>query len=478
MKGLRSIVQALSPEEESGIRQSFLRSGDKVARLFDLLRENASDPKIKEELGLSSNAYSTLKSRLQKKVQDYLVTQIDGPKTDVLKKVLSIDELMFTQNQSIALATLKKLEKELISHDLSYELTIVYKYLKKLHVNSPEYFYYSKQYNKHVAYRLALDKAEDILAQYFKAYSYFYVMSDASKEVELTALFEEMTNVCALYQSHRMFVYHSVLQIFHRLFVDEQAPDTYSLQPVEDVLREAEAIFANYESDSVYRHLHLLVDYVNFEYYLKFGVKRKAQAILDKLNDSIPHLLLHYGNYTFPAQVLESKLKMLIGSPEVEELHYLNMEQFEGYNDTTGSIPAKIVYYVYRSLSSYYRSRYAEAYKWLFELTNEVNFKEHYRISLEVKCLMAFLKFIQKDGDLFKQNLGSAQRMLRLMGKDEADHLAVFVKLLSVANSDIQSTKTERAEKLISQLSTYEPKTFQPTLLIKWERRVLARFEN
>jgi hypothetical protein len=478
MKGLRSVVQALSPEEERGIRQSFLRSGDKVARLFDLLLDNAPDPKVKQELGLSANAYSTLRSRLHKKVQDYLVTQIDGPKTDVLKKVLSIDELMFTQNHSIALATLKKLEKELISHDLSYELTIVYKYLKKLHLNSPEYFHYSKQYNKHVAYRLALDKAEDILAQYFRAYSYYHVMSDASKEVELKALFEEMTNVCALYQSHRMFVYHSVLQIFHSLFVDENAPDTYALQPVEDVLREAEAIFANYEFDSVYRHLHVLVDYVNFEYYLKFGVKRKAQAILSRLDASIPHLLLHYGNYTFPAQVLESKLKMLIGSPEVEDLHYQNMEQFEGYRDVTGSIPAKIVYYVYRALSSYYRSRYSEAYKWLFELTNEVNFKEHHRISLEVKCLTAFLKFMQKDDDLFKQNLASAQRLLRLMGKEEAGHLTHFVKLLSVANSDIRSTKEERARKLIRQLDTYESKTFQPTLLIRWEQRVLARFKN
>ena len=478
MKGLRSVVQVLSPDEVLEIEHTYLRNGDKIARLFELIRENETDHNIKSDLELSANAYSTLKSRLNKKVQDYLVTQIDGPKTDVLKKVLSIDELMFTHNRSIALATLKKLEKELIKHDLSYELTIVYKYLKKLHLNSSEYFHYSKQYNKHVAYRLALDKAEDILAQYFKAYSYFYVMSDDSKEVELGALFEEMTNVCALYSSHRMFVYHSVLQIFHSLFVDEKAAETFSLQPVEDILKEAEIIFTNYESDSVYRHLHLLVEYVNFEYYLKFGVKRKAKSILASLDKSIPLLLLHYGNYTFPAQVLESKLKMLIGTPEVMELHYLNIDQFEGFEDKTGSIPAKIVYYVYRSLSSYYRSRYTDAYKWLFELTNEVSFKEHERISLEVKCLMSFLKLMQKDMDLFRQNLGSAQRLLRLIGKEESDHLTDFVKLLAVGNSDVKSTKKERAKKLIDKLSKYESKTFEPTLLIEWEPRVLARFEN
>ena len=477
MKGLRSVVQALSPEEAHEIEHKYLRNGDKVATLFLSIRAGETDPIIKTDLDLSANAFSTLKSRLNKKVQDYLVTQIDGPKTDVLKKVLSIDELMFTQNRSIALATLKKLEKELIKHDLSYELTIVYKYLKKLHINNAEYFHYSKQYNKHVAYRLALDKAEDILAQYFKAYSYYYVMGDTSKEVELQALFEEMTNVCALYGSHRMFVYNSVLQVFHSLFVNEEAPETYALKPVEDILKEAEVIFSNYELDSVYRHLHLLVDYVNLEYYLKFGVIRKSKAILESLDQSIPQLLLHYGNYTFPAQVLESKLKILQGTPELAELHYQNIEQFEGFDDRTGSVPAKIVYYVYRSLSSYYRSRYAEAYKWLFELTNEVSFKEYNKISLEVKCLMTFLKFMQKDMDLFRQNFGSAQRLLRQVGKEEAGHLTHFVKLLSVANSGVQSTRQERAQKSIDKLSSYEPKTFQPTLLIEWEPKVLARFD-
>ena len=104
----------MSPDEVLEIEHTYLRNGDKIARLFELIRENETDHNIKSDLELSANAYSTLKSRLNKKVLDYLVTQIDGPKTDVLKKVLSIDELMFTHNRSIALATLKKLEKELI----------------------------------------------------------------------------------------------------------------------------------------------------------------------------------------------------------------------------------------------------------------------------------------------------------------------------------------------------------------------------
>ena len=84
---------------------------------------------------------------------------------------------------------------------------------------------------------------------------------------------------------------------------------------------------------------------------------------------------------------------------------------------------------------------------------------------------------MQKDMDLFRQNFGSAQRLLRQIGKEEAGHLTQFVKLLSVANSGVQSTRQERAQKSIDKLSSYEPKMFQPTLLIQWEPKILARFD-
>ena len=478
MKQLTKVVQALSGTEVSGIRQSFVRPDDKIARLFELLNSGKPDKDIRTELGLSGNSYSALKSRLYKRIQDYLIRSIDGPNTDVLKKVLSIDELMFTSKRSIALSTLKRLEAELLSHDLSYELTIVYKHLKKLHVNTPEYFHYSKQYNKHVAYRLALDKAEDILAQYFKAYSFYFVMGDKDREVELKALFEEMVNVCSLYSSHRMFVYQSVVQAFQSLFVDESTVETYKLRPVEDILKEAEEVVANYESDSIYRHLQLLVKYVKFEYYMKFGVKQKAKLLLEELDPSILHLLSHYDNYAFPSKMLDSKLKVLLGTEELKELHYINRETFENFEDTSGSIPALIVYYTYRAMSSYYRSRYDEAYKWLYELTTEVGFKEYQHTYLEIRALMAFFKLMDKDKDLFIFNLGTVQRLLRQIGKENAGHLGTFVKLLSVAKSDVVSTKAAKAKRLAEELKQFPVERFQPILLIDWEPRVMTRFEN
>ncbi len=132
-----------------------------------------SDNKIMEELGVNTNAYYTLRSRLNQKIEEYLLQQMENPRTDILKKVANINEIIFTKKRAIAIATLKKLEKELLDYDLSNELTIVYKYLKKLHINSADYFNYSQLYNRHVAYTLAIDKAEDLLADYFKKYGNF-----------------------------------------------------------------------------------------------------------------------------------------------------------------------------------------------------------------------------------------------------------------------------------------------------------------
>src|SRR5690606_40857313 len=104
---------------------------------------------------------------------------------------------------------LNKLEKELLDYDLANELTVIYKSLKKLNINSPDYFQYSQLYNRHVAYMLAVDKAEDLLADYFKKYGDYMLNGGEVEKLGLSLLMKEMQNVGKLYESHRLYVYHS-----------------------------------------------------------------------------------------------------------------------------------------------------------------------------------------------------------------------------------------------------------------------------
>lgn len=472
MKSIRIIVNALPENDVKEIRDSFYRDNDKIAQLFDMLLNQVEDQEIKEKLSLSANAYSTLRSRLHTKVQNQLIALSDSPRADVLNKLLNIDDIIFTQTPTIALTTLKKLERELIRYDLSNELTIVYKYLKKLHLNSSLHFHYSQLYNRHVAYSLALDKAEDLLAKYFKCYGNYYVMGDSSKKLELTAIFEEMKNVCALYQSHRMFVYFAALQIFHRLFVDEKAFDQYKLVPIEDVLAQVDDTFKKYPKDDIYIHLHLLFIYIRFEYYHKHGIIGKALALLHEMNVEIPKLLIHYENYSFPAQVLISQLQLVLSG--YLDINRVNTPQiFDDFSIEDSSTPAKVVYYIYRALTSYYNKDYSSASKWLFELNNIVSFKEHNELLMEVKCLTAFIKFIQKDDILFKQNLTSAQRILRMIGAENTPHLAAFVKMLGILNSESNKNKEEKLQRQLSILRQFPMEGFQPTLYLNLKLEVI-----
>lgn len=171
MAKLKNIIKQLSSMDFQAIHDSLLESNaDKSAYLMKAMRERQlSDNKIMLELDVNNNAYYTLRSRLNQRIEEYLLQQMESPRTDILKKVANINEIIFTKKKAIAIATLKKLEKELLDYDLSNELTIVYKSLKKLHINAPDYFNYSQSYNRHVAYTLAFDKAEDLLAEYLKS---------------------------------------------------------------------------------------------------------------------------------------------------------------------------------------------------------------------------------------------------------------------------------------------------------------------
>jgi hypothetical protein len=465
MKNIRIIVKALSTDDVAELRNSFYRDNDKVALLLELLLEEVADEEIRQRLDLSANAYSTLRSRLHTKVQNHLIALSDSPRADVLNKLLSIDDIIFTQQPTIALTTLKKLERELIRFDLSNELTVVYKYLKKLHLNSDQYYHYSQLYNRHVAYSLALDKAEDLLAKYFKEYGYYFVMGDSSRKLALTALFEEMKNVCELYQSHRMFVYFAALQIMHRLFVDEVVYDKYNLEPVEDILAEVDDTFRKYPKDDIYIHLHLLFSYIRFEYYNKHGIIPKVKIHLNEVNPQIPKLLIHYENYSFPSQLLVGSLQLMLkGHISHKDIDYDRL--FDGFVIEGSSTPAKVAYCFFRALISYYANDYPGASKWLFELTNDVSFKEHNELLMEVKCVTAYIKFLQHDDVLFKQNLTSAQRTLRIIGADKSPHLGAFIKILSILNSESRKNKELKLGVQIDIINMIQLGGFHPTLYL------------
>lgn len=451
MAKLKNIIKQLAQTDYDYIYESLMESSaEKSAYLLKYMYEGQlSDDKIMEELRVNTNAYYTLRSRLNQKIEDHLLSQIESPRTDLLRKVANINEIIFTQKRTIVVATLKKLEKELLDYDLSNELAIVYKTLKKLHVHTDDYFSYSQLYNKQVSYMLDVDGMESKLTEYFQKYGEFLFADSSDTKLALSLLNREINNIYKKYstqKSHRLYIYASCVSIFHRLFVEPE--DDFlndKVEPIEDIFSKMDQYFKLYEKDSSYYHLGVVLDFLRLEYYNHYRLYRKAENYYKETNESADRLLSNYELYTFPPRFLLTKIERHLRWGTERELYEENKALFQDYEPETDNVPHFTIYVAYQALSCYYVEKYSEAARWLNHLLDTVSVKPYPYVLLEVKLLLAIQYCLLGEEALLSQIINSIQRQIRQLGKETCIQAVLFTKVLRLG---IQSAKADRKNKI------------------------------
>lgn len=476
MSKLKNIIKQLSVKDFHSIYDSLIESNaEKSAYLLKYLREKQlSDAKIMELLEVNTNAYYTLRSRLNQKIEEYLLHQMESPRTSLLKKVANINEIIFTKKKAIAIATLKKLEKELLDYDLSNELTIVYKTLKKLQLNSPDAFSYSQLYNRHVAYMLAIDKSEDLVAQYFQKYGNYILTNDETEKLGLNFLKKEVENISNLYQSHRLFVYQSCINIFHRLYVEPDKTKDEA-QPIEEIFDKVQEAFDQYYLDSIYYHLKLVFEYLKFEYYTSQNVYRKAEKFFEEVDDAAPTLLANYNLYTFPGQFLLTKIDRHVRIGNENLLYEENKILFDEFEVDKENVPQYVIYIVYRAISCYYADKYDEAARLINNMLNDLSLKKYPYTQLEVKLFLALQYCLMKDYDLFNQLINSIQRQVRILGKDSCVHVLTYTKIMKSSLNDVKKSKASKIQSYLGKLKAQLPLHFSPLNYVKLDDEFVSR---
>lgn len=480
MAKLKNIVKQLSEKDYKLIYDSLLESNaDKSAYLLKALRERQlSDSKIMTELEVTPNAYYTLRSRLNIRIEEHLVQQMESPRTDILKKVANLNEVLFTKKRTISLTTLKKLEKELIDYDLASELTVIYKSLKKLNINSPDHFHYSQLYNRHVAYMLAVDKAEDLLVSYFKKYGNYYFTNDETERMGLILLLKEMQNVAKLYESHRLYVFQSCMLIFHRLFVEPDDHFQADGESIEDVFAQVQKIFDAYQLDPLYYHLDLLFEFLKVEYYNHYTVYRQMEKHFEEVNDAAANLIVNYSSYSFPARFLLTKLERHLRLGTEREIVTENVSLFADFEPDLLDIPHHTICTLYRALGLYYVERFEEAAKILNNLLNDVSLKKYPFIQMEVKAILALQYCMMRDFELFNQFSSSVQRQIRMFGKDECKNVLLFLKILKIATSEAKKDKPKKISAIIPKFQAETIQYFAPTYFIKMDAKFISNLTD
>jgi len=460
MAKLNQIIQDLNSEDFDNVFKILIEgNAEKSAYLFKHLKEGKlKDHEIMVDLKVNSNAYYTLRSRLNQRIEEYLLQKMESPRADLLKKVANIHEIIFTQKKAIAIATLKKLEKELLDYDLSNELTIVYKYLKKLHINSEEHFNYRQKYNQQVAFNLAIDKEEDDLGEYFKKFGEYYLTKKEVLEIELSLLAQNLENAKSLYKSHRLYVYRRCQDIFSKLFFENDA----NLKDLKESFEKLEVIFETYYLDSTYFHLKFLLETIKFEVELREGNMEEAEKYAIEVENHLPRLIQNYQSYTFPSIFLFSFLHWKVMRGEEISLAEWNEENFKNFDPDPKNIPGFVTYYCYRAISSMVAGEFGKSSQFLNNLLNEISFKGYPEAHMEVKILLATIYTLMDDFELFSQLAHSIQRQIRILGKEKCIHGVYIIKSLKTQFSSGKKNKTQKMQEYFKMIRSNFPGHFSP----------------
>jgi len=445
----KSIVLQLKEEEYNDLCQQFVETkADKYLRLLTLYRENKyNDEEIQAMLDVNTSAYYTLKSRLFDKIQDFLTNNMSTPIIDLLRKVANIPTLIYDTHRDTAIAILSKLESELHDYDMPYELSSVYSALKKMHVHSPKYYEYTQLYNKHLAYTIALDKAEDLLNTFMRTVGEYFASRNKAQIDYLSLIKQEMVNIFKLYESHHLQVYKDIIDITFALYV----PNPEAMKdddPVEDILARMEKTFTTYSKDSNYQHLQLVYNDLAFEYYHKLNLPKKEAKFFDEVDKKLTSFLL-FNHCCFTTHFLLSKIERHIELGTEESLYEDNQDNLPNYEPDKSDIPNYINYSKYMATCAFYAKKYQEAVHILNGLINDISFKNYPHSEIEVKLLLALNYSMINKYDPATSLLRSVTRKIRELNDEMGyENALIFYKILSLQ----MSSSARQVDQKITQL--------------------------
>ena len=433
MLRLKEIIKHLNNDDFEFINKYFQKkkSGKQLV-LFNCYRENKfSDEEVMEILDMDLNAYYTLKSRLYDKIQVHLITSLGSNRSELLDKVANITNVLYHTNKSLALAALKRLEEDLLHYDMPYALVEVYKALKKIHYYSPKYYEYSKLYNKHVAYTLALDKVEDLLLDFNRKLGNYYLCRDTNIIEQLTVIKNEINSTCRLYESHRLYVYQSLANISYFLFL----PDieiTEQDEDIEDMLSNVNAIFGKYWEDIEYQNLKLVLKFLYFEYYHKLKLFKKEKQYFEIINEQILKLLLN-NSCLFASKFLISKLRLYVRINKAKKLYNENRVIFANYKPDKEDVITYINYNKYLAVSAYYTKKYNKAIQILNELNKKVGLINYPHADIEIRLLLALFNYLLHNEDITVKQISNVIRKIKPAANEkDYNNVRIFIKILRV----------------------------------------------
>lgn len=456
MDPLYKIIKQLSEVEFEDIYQNLTSNkADKSALFLKTIRE--SDNPVEdflEKQEISASAFYVLKSRLNQKIESFLLNRLGDPKMEAIHKVFKVYDLMFNSPREISITTLKRLERTMIEIDNPLVLMVVYRALKMLHnYDDNERNEYERLYNQAVAFSLTAEKAMDSVMTFFRVYDRYYLGRKEKDLLELVRGIEKINNLNNLYQSQRLFICQAVVQLFARRFLNMPRQINEVLLPEDEVFERSFHILEKSQEDILFKNLNLVFDYLRYCHLREQGEKAadQAQIYYELLDYKIEELLSNFNFGMDCSQMLFFKLEHHLKTGDIKKLQ----------DDNTSFIskievdPYRLVPYVnfnlFQAYVSYYGGNWEETSRLLYRMRNKVNLRKYPHMDLEVKLFLAFSYVMQEETDLANQLILSLQRQLKKGEADEYENARVLLKIMSARLSSKSGRKAETLRKMVEE---------------------------
>jgi hypothetical protein len=378
---LKEVIIQLNEDNYSVIENNLIKN--KAERFLFLLRSykqsKISDNEIKNKLGVTSNSFYVLKSRLYDKIQDALSCDVYVDQEKTIKLLLQVPELCLNTPRETSIAYLLKLEKDLLRFDMHNELLIIYSALKKLHLNSDKYYYYSQIYNKQVSFGLSLEKAEETLGNFCRILSQYDLAKSDDTYEKLCFLKKEIANVYTLCNTRQVELVKNLIDL--QLFIfckDDKAVE----RNTDELLQHTRIVFDELPSTLPHRRWEIVLDYLCFEYYYSIGSNKSAIHYFEKVNDHASNLFL-FNHIGLVSRFLITKISFCV------EFNRLDLVSETLDSDAllidVNDLHTQISIRVYNSLVCFYQKKYSAAVSYLNDTLNEFVFKDYFHEFLNIK---------------------------------------------------------------------------------------------
>jgi len=440
---LKEIITQLQDDTFNAIEKALLKTkADNFVLLFQSYRKGGiSDNEISDQLGINSNSFYVLKSRLYNKIQEFLSADIFITQESIIKQVLQVPEICFSRPREIAIAFLHKLEADLIRLDMHNELQVVYSALKKMHLYADKYFHYSTLFNKHVALALSIEKAEETLGNFNRLLGQY----DFSKSPELldTLCFikKKIINLYALNPSRQIEIIKNIIELQLIIFCFGNKSDEYD---TEELLLHTRKVFNELPETSIQKKWEIALDYFCFEHYQSISQNKTALQYYEKVNSQLPFLLL-YNNIFLSSKFLISKIKFCTELNKTEDIS-VNPKKIKLLIDIE-DCHAKVLVAIYNSMLNFNRKNYKEAIDCLNGILNTVSFKDYLHQYINVKLTLAYFYMIIEENDMVQSILKGISRKIKTERLEIYNHILYLIKAFDIEINKNKNDKSHAAKR-------------------------------